>query len=56
MNYSGFQGEVLVQILDLDFPKHSIHFHFSHREKSASFRETFSSKSPSRITPDKENS
>ena len=25
--YSGFQGEVLVQILD--FPIHSIHFHFS---------------------------
>ena len=49
---SGFQGEVLVEILD--FPIYSIHFHFSlsSREGEVSqLRETFSPKSPSRMTP-----
>ena len=47
-----FQEEVLVQILD--FPIHSIHFHSSpsalDREVSQ-LRQTFSPKSPSRMTP-----
>ena len=40
---SGFQGEVLVQILD--FPIHSIHFHFSvssRQGENSQLRETFS--------------
>ena len=52
MTISGFQGEVLVQILD--FPIHSIHFHFSLSSKKgevSQLRETFSPKSPSRMTP-----
>ena len=50
---SGFQGEVLVEILD--FPIHSIHFHFSLSSRQgevSQFRETFSPKSPSRMTPE----
>ena len=49
---SGCQGEVLVQILD--FPIHSIHFHFSLSSKKgevSQLREPFSPKSPSRMTP-----
>ena len=50
---SGFQGEVLVQILD--FPILSIHFHFSLSSRQgevSQLRETFSPKSPSKMTPD----
>ena len=50
---SGFQREVLVQILN--FPIHSIHFHFSlssRKGEVSHLRETFSPKSPSRMTPE----
>ena len=50
---SGCQGEVLVQILD--FPILSLHFHFSLSSRQgelSQLRETFSPKSPSKMTPE----
>ena len=49
---SGFQGDILVQILDLPILSIHLHFSLSSRQGEVSqLRETFSPKSPSRMTP-----